>query len=89
MRPPFNGRTSSCKLLRSLNKWKLIDLGQIAKVKIGVHLTVFHLITDGMMIASSSFGLWDPLPKSKNLIKNSENLMLKSRNGMTDTSLWT
>ena len=60
---------TSCKLLRSLNKWKLIDLGQIAKVKIGAHLTVFHLITDGMMIASSSFGLWDLSAQVKKLNK--------------------
>ena len=58
---------TSCKLLRSLNKWKLIDLGQIAKVKIGAHLTAFHLITDGMMIASSSFGLWDLSSQVKSL----------------------
>jgi hypothetical protein len=58
---------TSCKLMRSLNKWQLLDLGQIAKIKIGAHLTAFHLITDGMMIASSSFGLWDLSSQVKSL----------------------
>ena len=68
---------TSCKLLRSLNKWKLLDLGQIAKIKIGAHLTAFHLITDGMMIASSSFGLWDLSSQVKDLNKRHHTINAK------------
>lgn len=59
---------TSCKMVRALNKWKLIDLGQIAKVTIGAHLTVFHFITDGLMIGSSSLGLLDLSSQWKNYV---------------------
>ena len=50
---------NACKSIRALNKWNLIDLGNFGKLKIGAHLTIFHLLTDGLMLASSSFSIWD------------------------------
>jgi hypothetical protein len=69
---------TGCKTLRNLNKWKLIDLGKIAKAKIAGHLTTFHLFTDGLMIGSSFFGLWDSAIKFNQTIKNEHRLIEKN-----------
>lgn len=58
------------KSARALNKWKLINLGTFGKVKLGSHLTLFHLITDGLMIGSTSFGIWDTFLKLKEFSGN-------------------
>jgi hypothetical protein len=58
-----------CKNLRAMNKWKLIDLGHFGRLKIGTHLTVFHLLTDGLMIASSFFSSWDTWLKVNTIVE--------------------
>jgi hypothetical protein len=68
---------TACKSMRTLNKWKLIDLGRVAKVKVGAHLTVFHLVTDSLMIGSSFFGLWDLSIKLKEFNQKYHNLERK------------
>lgn len=68
---------NGCKTVRSLNKWKLIDLGKIARVKIGGQLTAFHFVTDGLMIGSSLFGLWDTSFKCKNVLEKDRRLVEK------------
>jgi hypothetical protein len=68
---------TACKSMRTLNKWKLIDLGRVAKVKVGAHLTVFHLVTDNLMIGSSLFGLWDLSIKLKKFTQKYHNLERK------------
>ena len=50
---------TGCKTIRAASKWKLIDLGYFGKLKIGPHLPVFTLLTDGLMLASCSFSIWD------------------------------
>ena len=49
-----------CKSARSLNKWHLIDLGTLAKAKIGnSSLGVFQFITDSLLVSSCVFHIID------------------------------
>jgi hypothetical protein len=61
-----------CKSARVLNKWRLIDLGEIAKAKIGQHLGVFHFITDNLMIGSCIFNILDTGDRLKECDKQNQ-----------------
>lgn len=50
---------TTCKSIRALHRWKLIDLGNIGKLKMVGHLTLFHFLIDSSMVASSFFAVMD------------------------------
>lgn len=68
------------KNLRSLHRWKLIELGKFGTLKIGSHLTLFHLLTDGWLVASCSFYLWGMNIKLNKMEDSASALKQKTNN---------
>ena len=58
-----------CKSARVLNKWRLIDLGEIAKAKIIGGLTFFHVFTDSLMTMSCVFNIADTVERFQDCTK--------------------